>query len=119
MLVIVAVIAAAIGVAARQSHVTRGLEQSSIDARFQIRGRTPPPPGFVLVAIDATTFNDFRDAQMPSRWPFPRRYYARVLDNLHRAGARVIAVDIQFTEPSDPTDDNALYNAVSRDRPVV
>ena len=64
MLVVVAVVAAALGVAARQSGVTRGLEQSSIDARFQIRGRTPPPPGFVLVAIDATTFNNFRDAGM-------------------------------------------------------
>ena len=119
MLVVVAVIAAALGVAARQSGVTRGLEQSSIDARFQIRGRTPPPPGFVLVAIDATTFNDFRDAGMKSQFPFPRRYYARVLDHLHQAGARVIAVDIQFTEPSDPADDNALYDAINRDRPVV
>ena len=31
----------------------------------------------------------------------------------------MIAVDIQFTEPSDPNDDNALYGAVGRNRPVV
>ncbi|HUO73147.1 MAG TPA: adenylate/guanylate cyclase domain-containing protein [Solirubrobacteraceae bacterium] len=119
MLVIVGMLAVGIGIVARATHVTRGLEQSSIDARFQIRGRTPPPPGMALVAIDAATFNYLRDAQLPSRFPFPRRYYARVLDNLHRAGAHVIAVDIQFTEPTDAADDNALYDAVGRDRPVV
>jgi adenylate cyclase len=42
-----------------------------------------------------------------------------VLDRLDRAGAKVIAVDIQFTEPSDAADDDALYAAVSRNRPVV
>ena len=119
MLVIVAVLAAGLGIAARQSGISRRLDLSSIDARFEVRGRTPPPPGFTLVAIDARTFNYFRDAHMPSRWPFPRRYFAKVLDNLHRAGARMIAVDVQFTEASDPNDDFALYDAVGRDRPVV
>ena len=43
----------------------------------------------VVVAIDATTFNDFRDAGMKSQFPFPRRYYARVLDHLHQRRASV------------------------------
>jgi adenylate cyclase len=119
MLGIVAMLAVGIAIGARQAHVTRGLELSSIDARFQIRGHTAPPRGMTLVTIDPATFNYFRDAHLPARWPFPRRYYARVLDHLHRAGARVIAVDIQFTEASDGADDYALYQAVGRDRPVV
>ena len=119
MLGLVALLAVGIGITVRETHVSRSLEHKTIDARFSIRGRTPPPPAMAIVAIDAATFNYFRNAGRPSRFPFPRRYYARVLDNLHRAGARVIAVDIQFTEPSDPTDDNALYDAVGRARPVV
>jgi CHASE2 domain-containing sensor protein len=70
----------------------------------------------VIVAIDATTFNYVRDAGMRSQFPFPRRYYARVLDHLHKAGARVIVVDIQFTEATDANDDNALYDAVGPGR---
>jgi CHASE2 domain-containing sensor protein len=119
MLMIVAGLAVGIRILCRQGHVTRSLELASIDARFEVRGRTPPPAGMALVTIDAATFNYFRSAGMPSRWSFPRRYYARVLDNLHRAGTRVIAVDIEFTEASDLADDTALYNAVGRDRPVV
>lgn len=119
LLALVGLLAVAVGITTRATHVTRALDEKSIDARFTIRGRTPPPEGITLVAVDAATFNYFRSANMPSQWPFPRRYYARALDNLHRAGARVIGLDIQFTEPTDAADDNALYDSVSRNRPVV
>jgi adenylate cyclase len=49
-----------------------------------------------------------------AQWPFPRRYHAHVIDQLHRAGAKVIAFDVQFTEPTDTSDDNALVEAVGR-----
>ncbi len=119
MLTVVALLAVGVGIAARQTGATRGPERRTINTRFQIRGRTAVPQRMAIVGIDGTTFSYFTEHKLPSQFPFPRRYYARVLDNLKRAGARVIAVDIQFTEPSDPTDDNALYNAVNRDRPVV
>ncbi len=119
MLAVVALLAVGAGIAIKQTGASSSLNDSSIDARFSIRGHTPPPQRMAIVAIDGTTFSYFTEHHMASRWPFPRRYYARVLDNLHRAGARVIAVDIQFTEPSDPTDDNDLFNAVGNDHPVV
>ena len=68
----------------------------------------------VLVDIDAATFNYFRDRNLPAQWPFPRRDHARVIEQLHRAGAKVIAFDVQFTEPTDPADDNALIEAIGR-----
>ena len=119
MLGLAAVVAVGTGVALRQTGATRRTEQSTIDLRFKLRGHVALPADIALVAIDAQTFNYFRAAKLPSQWPFPRRYYARVIDNLHRAGARVIAVDIQFTEPTDLRDDYALYNALSPARPVV
>src|SRR5581483_375967 len=48
----------------------------SLDERFSIRGSTGTPTNLVVVQIDSTTFNDLRNADKPSRWPFPRRYEA-------------------------------------------
>ena len=43
-----------------------------------------------------------------------------MIDNLKRDGAKVIAYDVQFTEPSeDPAQDNALIEAVRRAGNVV
>ena len=84
------------------------LELSSIDTRFSIRGSLGAPKQLVVVGVDQTTFNDLN-----LRWPFPRRYDARLINVLHRDGAKVIVFDVQFTEPSDNADDNALINAVA------
>src|SRR5436305_790409 len=112
--------AAGLGVIAYATHLLRRPELQTIDARFDIRGSEPHrTAGVAVVAIDDTTFNDFRNQKRHARWPFPRRYEARVIENLHRAGAKVIAVDIQFTEASDPADDEALAEAVGKARNVV
>ncbi len=95
------------------------LENTTLDARFAVRGAEPAPSNLVVVEIDDPTFNYFLSRDMASQWPFPRSYDARVIDNLRRAGARVIAVDIQFTEPTDAADDDALYDAIGSARHVV
>jgi len=62
-----------------------------------------------VVAIDDVTFDE-----LDLRWPFPRSLHAKLVDRLRGAGARVIAVDIQFTEPSDDArEDDALITAVT------
>jgi CHASE2 domain-containing sensor protein/predicted Ser/Thr protein kinase len=120
LLFAVALIAAGLSTLAYTNHLLRRPEQETIDARFQIRGtERNRTAGVVLVNIDDTTFNYFRNRNLPSQWPFPRRYHARVIERLHRAGARVIAFDVQFTEPTDPTDDNALIEAAGHAHNVV
>jgi CHASE2 domain-containing sensor protein len=120
LLVAVAVIAAGVGCLAYGDHLLRRPEQATIDARYQIRGaERHRTGGVVLVDVDDATFNYFRNRGMRAQWPFPRRYDARVIDRLHRASAKVIAVDVQFTEPTDPADDNALIEAVGGARTVV
>jgi adenylate cyclase len=101
-------------------HALRSLDLSSIDARFAIRGSQGAPDDVVVVGIDASTFN-YLDAHHPSEahFPFARRLDARVISNLAHAGAKVIAYDEQFTEPTDPRDDNALLLAVRSARNVV
>ncbi|HEX2127589.1 MAG TPA: adenylate/guanylate cyclase domain-containing protein [Solirubrobacterales bacterium] len=105
----VAAIAVAVGVVAYATDALREPELDTIDARFSIRGTESPPDDVVVVGVDDITFS-----QLDRRWPFPRSLHARVIDNLVRDGARVIAYDVQFTEPTTPREDNALIRSVQR-----
>jgi adenylate cyclase len=113
MLVLGALVAIAVGVALTLTGALQAQEQQTVDARFSIRGAQHSPRNLLVVAVDDTTFTDFIAQNLRAQWPFPRRYEAKVIDTLHRDGARQIAIDIQFTEATDPTDDNALIDAVA------
>ena len=97
----------------------RPLELGVLDSHFSVRGTQKPPAGVVVVKIDDATFDRPSEGGLGLQWPFPRHYHAIVLDRIHRDGAKVIAFDVQFTEESVPREDNALIDAVDRDRPVV
>jgi adenylate cyclase len=116
LLIIASVLAAGIGVAAYATDLLRRSELQSIDARFSIRGRQPTPAGVALVAIDPATLEAVREAKPNTAYPFPRRYDAAVIDNLRRAGARAIALDIEFLHETDVADDNSLIEALERAR---
>jgi adenylate cyclase len=120
LLIVVALVASAFGVLAYSVGTLYNLEAQTINTRFSVRGTDHSlVKDFVVVGIDESTFDAFRNAHMPSNWPLPRRYDARVIDNLARAGAKVIAVDVVFASPTDATDDDALITAVGRARNVV
>ncbi len=110
----VGVLAAAAGIAAYATHLLRTPELDLVDTRFSIRGDRKPPQKLVVVDIDARTFDD-----LDLRWPFPRHVHGTVIDQLRKAGAKVIAYDVQFTEPTSVREDNALINAVDRAHNVV
>jgi adenylate cyclase len=90
------------------------LELRSVDTRFSVRGTQQQPDDLAVVAIDTKTFNDLK-----VQWPFPRHYHAKVLDELRKDGAKAIAFDVQFTEPTSARDDNALIDAVGRSKNIV
>lgn len=54
-----------------------------------------PPPTDRLVHVDI----DDESLDIIGRWPWPRQRVAMVLDEINRAGAKVIALDIVFAEP--------------------
>ena len=108
-LILIGVVLAAYGL-----DVLDGPELDTIDARFEIRGDRGSPDDVVVVEIDDVSFNELDET-----WPFPRSLHARAIDQLRRARARVIAYDVQFTEPTDPREDNALISAVDRADGVV
>ncbi|HTZ88578.1 MAG TPA: CHASE2 domain-containing protein [Solirubrobacteraceae bacterium] len=116
----VALLAAGLASLAHETDLLRRPEQQTIDARYQIRGtQRERTKGIVLVTVDPATFDYFRQRKMPAQWPFPRRYHARVIEQLAGSRARAIAFDVQFTEPTDALDDNALIEAVGRAGDVV
>ncbi|MFN2616047.1 MAG: CHASE2 domain-containing protein [Thermoleophilaceae bacterium] len=106
---VVAIGSTGLAVASYAGHLLRRSELETVDARFSIRGTQTPPPDIVVVKIDDVTFNELN-----LRWPFPRSVHARLIDRLTRYGARAIAYDVQFTEPTQPEQDNALIDAVGR-----
>ncbi len=69
------------------------LELSTLDTRFQLRGHTPIDPRIIIVDIDQ------RSQEVLGHWPFPRIYFAQMLDALREDGARVAAFDITFSQP--------------------
>ncbi|MDW7679569.1 MAG: CHASE2 domain-containing protein, partial [bacterium] len=94
-----------------------GLELKSYDFRFKVRGSSPAKDSnIVLVTIDDQTFSSLK-----LKWPFPRAYFARAIENLAAAGAAAIVLDVEFTEPSsiDPYDDLSLQHAIARFPRVV
>ena len=114
MLLAVAVLAAGVGVLAYATNLLRRSELQTIDARFSIRGSEHPPKDIVFVAINPAAEEELEARHRSARSPLPRRYDAEVIDRLRRAGAKTIALDLEFVQQTDPQDDNALIEAVSR-----
>jgi adenylate cyclase len=119
LLIAVAALAAGAGVAAYATHLLQRTELQSIDARFSIRGTQRAPQNIVLVEIDNATLQQLQREHLHSQFPFPREYEARVIDHLRTAGAKVIAMDIQFTQQTERRQDEALIEAIGRARGKV
>ncbi|MGB5064514.1 MAG: CHASE2 domain-containing protein, partial [Candidatus Competibacter sp.] len=83
------------------------LELKGLDLLFTLRGALPPPPSIVIVAIDEPSM-----AEIKQQWPWPRSLHARLIRQLHQAGAAVIGFDVLFAEPSEPAEDQALAQAL-------
>ena len=93
----------------------RTIEYLWKDSLFTIRGDEPVSHNVVVVAIDEPSFRE-----IGLQWPWPRSLHAKLISSLNRAGAKAIAFDILFVEPSkDPHDDKILANALKRYDNVV
>jgi adenylate cyclase len=78
-----------------QSTLMRNLETKALDLRFHLRGETTPGAPVVLVVIDDRSIAEL------GRWPWSRRHFAEIVQRLQAAGAKVIGLDLLFTEAED------------------
>lgn len=83
------------------------LDRALMDLRFAALQRSATGD---LVFVDIDT----RSLKTIDVWPWPRRYHAKVLDNLVAAGADRIAFDIDFSSRSNPEDDEIFAQALAR-----
>jgi adenylate cyclase len=112
-LVLVAILAAGVGALVQATGALHSLELETVDARFSVRSDDTVPRGVVVLGMDPDTFDEL------GRPPIPRRFHARAIDALERAGARTIAYDLEFSGITSVRDDNALFLAIRRARNVV
>ncbi|HEX6372519.1 MAG TPA: adenylate/guanylate cyclase domain-containing protein [Longimicrobium sp.] len=107
LLAAVALLAPLLAVAAAEARVGRALERRVYDGWFTLRGPLPRPQDVVIVAIDTDS-----EASL-GRYPWGREWHARLLRNLHRAGARVVAFDLTFAD-AFPRADTAFRAAIDQ-----
>ena len=73
-----------------------------------------------LILLDQQSL-DWAKKEMGLSWPWPREVYGPIIDFCRRGGARSVAFDVLFTEPSvySVGDDQALGEAIKRSPPFV
>ncbi|MGO9256565.1 MAG: CHASE2 domain-containing protein [Bryobacteraceae bacterium] len=85
-----------------------GLGRYARDWLLSLRGPLRPPNDIALVAIDE------KSIQRYGRFPWSRQVIARAIDALAAAQPKAIALDILFTDPTDPQDDEVLARSIGR-----
>lgn len=68
------------------------LELKTLDLRFETFQKTIPSQNIVIVTIDNKSEDQI------GQFPWPRDAYAKVIDNLSKWGAKVIGIDVLFSE---------------------
>lgn len=66
----------------------------------------------IVVGIDNDTIEKYS-------WPIKRHLYKKLFDNLNKYGVKVIALDIMFSEESNPIDDKILAESAAEYDNVV
>lgn len=94
------------------------------DVQFRTQQVDPEPHGIVMIAIDEASLAHF--SKQGTHWPWPREFYAQIINYLDAQGARVIALDLLLESPDfdrghvdGEQSDEALAEAMRRAGNVV
>ncbi|KQC09882.1 MAG: hypothetical protein APR54_03415 [Candidatus Cloacimonas sp. SDB] len=90
------------------------LEYKVQDNHFLLRGPQEVSDEIIIIEIGDDTFSSLNE-----QWPFPRGYYAHLIENLERAGAKQIIFDLEFTEPSTIEEDMKLARKASEYKNLI
>jgi adenylate cyclase len=86
------------------------IDYRAFDYLSTIAAEPLPDDGPIIVAIDEPSL-----AEINVQWPWPRSLHARLIAALRAAGAKVIGLDIIFSEPSLASEDEALAAVLGPD----
>lgn len=88
--------------------VFRKAEYTSEDMRFRIRGTEPHSDKIAIVAIDPQTLELLGLRGVP-----PRPYHVKLIENLYKAGAKAVLLDILFLTYTGRQDEHTLRETPS------
>ena len=81
---------------------------------YKLRKLPPETKKIVIVSIDNESIS-----KMPYRWPYPRSLFAKVIQNLALAHAKVIAFDFVFLGKSEEAEDKALEETLRSNNNII
>ncbi|MEE8425299.1 MAG: CHASE2 domain-containing protein [Elusimicrobiota bacterium] len=84
------------------------IDDKWVDKLMYTRGMAEADPRVIIVAMDDESI------RRVGQYPWPRSVYGKLLDRLYSLGAKVVALDIIFPDPSTPKEDQALINATRK-----
>ena len=126
---LIGVIAGGIAVGAATLSLVAAYEGRTLDLRMRAFAEPQRADrNIVTVVIDQRSLDEVAAPRelsgLEHGWPWPRDYHAVVVDYLFKAGARAVAFDLAFTEPSiygqvGVTDDDSALAAATAGKPVV
>jgi CHASE2 domain-containing sensor protein len=102
------------------------VEQQAQTLFFELRGAVPPPKDVVILAIDETSLSQQEFYQTDPQkyaalepiqtWPWKRSAYAIAIEKLMAAGAKSVALDVVFSNPSSygAADDQRFAQVLQR-----
>lgn len=92
-------------------------ENIALDLLFSFRGTRQAPPEVVVVSIDKESAQHLNLPNDPRKWP--RSHHARLIENLIKQGAAVIAFDIIFDEAKSIEEDQLFSEVIRKADNVV
>jgi len=90
-------------------------ELAALDARLKARGQISPSQNIVIVGITQRCLNEL------GKFPWPRSYHADLINFLKKSGAKVVAMDIFFSQrdTAEPLNDQRLAESIKNAGNVV
>ena len=89
-------------------HIFDPLEYRSYDFRVKLFADTYKPSDDIMVILLDQNSIDWANQEQGWGWPWPRKAYADIVDYMNQGGAKSVAFDVLFSEPS-------IYRSANQD----
>ncbi len=118
---VIGIVAAGVALFFSQGGYLDGLENATWAWRVRAMAHpSPSTPKIKLILVDQASL-DWGASEQKWQWPWPREVYVPVLDFCARSGAKVVAFDMLYSEPSEisAAADAAFGDAIARNGKAV
>jgi adenylate cyclase len=97
------------------------LELKLIDVRFLHRGKIDLADSSKVIIVEISQESYDQIPPPYNKWPWPRFIFAKVIENLTKAGVKAIGIDIDMAGPDQfsPRNDSLMMRAIRKSGKVV